>query len=317
MQTKVAVVGAGIAGTNLAYLLNEKGIEVSLFEKARGPGGRTSSRRAQVGDKTYRLDHGAQYIDVSNPDFQTFINEMTELGLVVKHGDTNVAVPAMNFIAKHLAKDIDAKYQVRVKETKKVDNGIELFDENNESLGVFDWVISTAPPKQAVELFYNYPIAQEIKDIEMKAHFAVMMISQKEFTKDYEQENVQDSILNWIGVLNRKPGRETSPTQLILHSNFKWTLEHADEDRDWIQAQMLGELEKQTGFKDDEPLYVATHRWLYGRALEPFGKDYILDEENKIALCGDWLCGEDIQAAWLSSSRLATKLSGYHVNKCF
>ncbi len=315
MSSKIAVIGAGIAGTNLASLLKKEGFQVSIFEKARGPGGRTSSRRANIkdGTQTLRLDHGAQYIDVSNPQFQEFIDGLIDLGVVVKHGDTNVAVPAMNAICKYLVQDIDAHYQVHIKETQKRDEKLELFDLDSNSLGLFDWIVSTAPPKQAADIFHNYALSHELKNIEMKAHFATMLVSEKDFTRDFESSNIQDSLLNWIGVLNRKPGRTTSPTQIIMHSNFKWTLEHAEADRSWVQEAMLAELEKQTGFKDERPLYLAVHRWLYGRTLEPFGKDFIIDEQNKFAICGDWLCGDDIQAAWLSSTALAKRLTSLGV----
>ena len=50
----VAVIGAGISGCYAANQLSLKGFDVSIFEKGRGSGGRTSSRRSQ----DYKFDHG-------------------------------------------------------------------------------------------------------------------------------------------------------------------------------------------------------------------------------------------------------------------
>lgn len=54
---KVAVVGAGIAGLACAKRLTELGVLVEVFDKARGPGGRMTSKRTTHG----YLDLGAQY----------------------------------------------------------------------------------------------------------------------------------------------------------------------------------------------------------------------------------------------------------------
>ncbi|MBC7939825.1 MAG: FAD-dependent oxidoreductase, partial [Chitinophagaceae bacterium] len=60
----VAVIGAGVAGAACASSLRQAGMNVTLFEKARGVGGRMATRRArwlgadgQAQDAQF--DHGA------------------------------------------------------------------------------------------------------------------------------------------------------------------------------------------------------------------------------------------------------------------
>ena len=48
-QCRVAVCGAGVAGALTARRLAEAGMSVTCFEAGRGPGGRTSSRRTDLG----------------------------------------------------------------------------------------------------------------------------------------------------------------------------------------------------------------------------------------------------------------------------
>ena len=43
---RIAVVGAGIAGAACAASLQQAGVQVTLFDKSRGVGGRMSTRRA-------------------------------------------------------------------------------------------------------------------------------------------------------------------------------------------------------------------------------------------------------------------------------
>jgi len=52
------VIGSGISGSTIANLLNKK-YSVDLYDKARGPGGRSSFKRLK--DKI-GFDHGTQYI---------------------------------------------------------------------------------------------------------------------------------------------------------------------------------------------------------------------------------------------------------------
>ena len=57
-MSEFCVIGSGISGATIANLLNKKH-SVTLFEKARGPGGRASFKR--IKGKT-GFDHGTQYI---------------------------------------------------------------------------------------------------------------------------------------------------------------------------------------------------------------------------------------------------------------
>ena len=46
-RSRVAVIGAGMAGATCARLLADAGLDVTLFDKSRGVGGRMSTRRAE------------------------------------------------------------------------------------------------------------------------------------------------------------------------------------------------------------------------------------------------------------------------------
>ena len=50
------VLGSGIAGSTIANLLSKK-YSVHVFDKARGPGGRSSNKRFK---KNLSFDHGVQ-----------------------------------------------------------------------------------------------------------------------------------------------------------------------------------------------------------------------------------------------------------------
>ncbi len=67
MKKKIAIIGAGLTGLTLANRLNQHA-EVTVFEKARGVGGRMTTRHADP----FSFDHGAQFFTVRNKRFGQF-----------------------------------------------------------------------------------------------------------------------------------------------------------------------------------------------------------------------------------------------------
>ena len=63
------IVGSGISGSTIANLLYKKST-VEIFDKARGPGGRSSNRRYV---SNLNFDHGLQYLNPKSKEFKKFI----------------------------------------------------------------------------------------------------------------------------------------------------------------------------------------------------------------------------------------------------
>lgn len=85
LVSKVAVIGSGISGAVCASSLAKNGISVTVFESARGPGGRMSQRReiSEDGREIY-FDHGAPFFSVSDTAALGYINEWKTKGLVAE-----------------------------------------------------------------------------------------------------------------------------------------------------------------------------------------------------------------------------------------
>jgi len=71
-MSSFCVIGSGISGATIANLLDKKH-SVDLFDKARGPGGRSSFKRL---DKAKGFDHGTQYISPKSVPFKKFIKQL-------------------------------------------------------------------------------------------------------------------------------------------------------------------------------------------------------------------------------------------------
>lgn len=75
---RIAVVGAGIAGLLCARTLADHGLSVTLFDKGRGPGGRTSTRMTG-GDQ---FDHGAQFFTARSPLLRRLADSWLHDGII-------------------------------------------------------------------------------------------------------------------------------------------------------------------------------------------------------------------------------------------
>jgi len=70
MSEKTIIIGAGFASATLSNLINDQNLMV--FDKGRGPGGRSSTRRVEnIG----LFDHGLQYISPTIKEFDFFLNQ--------------------------------------------------------------------------------------------------------------------------------------------------------------------------------------------------------------------------------------------------
>ena len=86
-SARVAVLGAGLSGLMCAVEVAKAGGEVALFEQARGPGGRASSRSVRTGaEKGYTWNHGCQYITPKSPEMTSVARGWLEVGAVREWG---------------------------------------------------------------------------------------------------------------------------------------------------------------------------------------------------------------------------------------
>ena len=66
------ILGSGISGSTIANLLS-KNYSVKVFDKARGPGGRSSNKRFK---DNLSFDHGVQYVSPKSKKFTKFIKKL-------------------------------------------------------------------------------------------------------------------------------------------------------------------------------------------------------------------------------------------------
>jgi len=318
---KIAIIGAGLSGMTLAKKLKDTA-DVTIFEKARGLGGRMSTHYANP----YEFDYGAQFFTARSLEFKKFLIELDNAGIIQpwearfveitdkfisnsrtwsKNFPHYVGVPRMNSIVRYMSQDINIKLNTHITFLRKSKNTWLLKTDKGETFDDFDWIISTAPAKQSAEILPdNFSKNGSLKNISMKGCFSLMLGFIAPLEIAWDAALVKKSIISWISVNSSKPGRKNNFSMVILTNN-KWTDENMNMSEPLIINRIVEEVANIIGQSLKHPVYTKLQKWRYANAeknniLEPF-----IDFNNKIACCGDWLISGRVESAFLSAIKLA------------
>jgi predicted NAD/FAD-dependent oxidoreductase len=322
--TRIAVIGGGIAGIVVARRLGAAA-ETTVFEKSRGFGGRVATRYAGE----FEFDHGAQFFTARTPGFQRFLQPLIDKGIVANwnarfveidrdrvlnerqwNDDVphRVGVPRMNEIARFLSRDLDVELDTAITSIHQEGGCWTLIDNANNAFEGYDWVVLTAPAPQTALLAADNPKLKSLCDErELLGCFSLMLGFEAPLELSWEAAVVQNSDVSWMSVNSSKPGRK-SPFTLVVHSTNEWASTHIDEDTDRVREHLLGEASVACGMDLLDTPYCELHRWRYANIGKQSGPTCFIDDETRLAACGDWFMRGRIEAAFSSASELAAQL---------
>lgn len=321
-MTRIAIIGAGLAGLVVARELHA-GHDVTVFEKARGVGGRMSTRYA--GD--FRFDHGAQFFTAKDKAFQAYLQPMIDAGVVApwharfaeitgtemthqrQWGDEfphYVGVPGMNAVQKYLADGLRLRTASEVIRCERV-NGHWQLQLSDSTRFDADWLIVTAPMPQARELLRS---SIDIGTSQpMKACYAMMLGFADDLQTDFDAARVLDADISWVSRNNTKPGRPPEPT-VVVHATNAWADAHVDGDIDEVQKHLAAELKRTTGIDASTAAFATTHRWRFANIDKQTGPTCLFDADLQLGVCADWLIRGRVESAFQSARDLLDAFNG-------
>ena len=323
---KIAIIGAGMTAMSIAQNL-EKNINITIFEKSKGVGGRMSLRR----EGPYEFDHGAQFFTAKSKEFINFISPLKEKKVIkqwnarfaefknnklVRKIDWDqeyphyVGSPGMNSISKYLSKDLNIKLNTRIyKITKSKNNGWQLYDHNSKNLGYFDWVISTAPAIQSSEILpKEFKYHKDLLDKKMKGCFSLMLGFKEALPLTWDAALIREADISWISVNSSKPDRNKS-FSLLVHSTNNWAENHLSDNKNEVISYLISETSRVIGHDVREADHTDIHAWRYANIEKQSEIKPFIDYENKLISCGDWLIQGRIESAFRSGLIVAKEIT--------
>ncbi|MDC0450074.1 NAD(P)-binding protein [Pelagibacteraceae bacterium] len=315
------IVGSGIAGSTIANLLARK-YSVVIFDKARGPGGRSSNRRYK---KKLSFDHGLQYFSPKSYEFKKFIKDLNRKNVlkewVGQHLDftfekkesTNkyIGKKGNNDMCKYLTKKIKVNYNSTVTNIK-FNSKYWIITLNNKEKVFFKYLVLTCPFPQLKILASKY-LKKNILNLKvsMLPNITVMAAYNRYKKLPIGSIKFNDEIIAWAAHENTKNRFKTNQSLWTIQCTevfSKKIINLYKKDKNKYQSVILKKFENLLGYQTKRIVFKSIHGWKYSynKTKTPFKS--LWNNKEKLGVCGDWLIGPKAEDSWLSARNLFHKI---------
>ncbi|KAM9325227.1 renalase [Gastrophryne carolinensis] len=271
-MARVLIVGAGLSGSLCAYLLRKKAatsLQLVVWEKARGAGGRMSTSRSPS-DPKCTADLGAQYITVT-PDYaqkhKLFHDELmskgickplsaTVEGMLMRDGAFNLVTPlGVSSIVKYYLNQsgADVHYERHVTHIDLKDGRWQVSCKS-ASPEAFDVVVLTMPVPQILQLqgdvrnLINENQRRQLETVSYSSRYALGLFYEAGTQIDvpWAAKYITDNpCIRFISIDNKKRNVESSDIgpSIVVHTSVPFGIEHLEQDKEEVQPLILKHLD--------------------------------------------------------------------------
>lgn len=291
---KILIVGAGISGILLAKEFVLAGLQVEIWEKSNGVGGRMATRR---GDGT-SWDHGAQFY---TPD-----------GLLLKYHrmwlDQNLVKPwpfptekpryystlGMNALAKNLCTDLTIHKNRRL--CKLVKNNSQWYAEDEQQQSsYYNEVYLTCPLPQSLILLEKNSLefSNSLRNIIYSKSIVALISSKIELPEiAFYKEDPNTSFFSWVDM--KAKGLSKFPAWTIV-ANSKWSEEYWELTESLILENFKNEVSKFFLLKKFPESEWQIKKWYYSQPLKTISsQEGFISKNPNLMITGDAFGGGSI-----------------------
>ncbi|MBA3945489.1 MAG: FAD-dependent oxidoreductase [Herpetosiphonaceae bacterium] len=341
---KLMIIGAGVAGLAAAQRLRtmKLGLEIVIFEKSRGVGGRVATRRFNGAT----FDHGAQYVKTPSAALRELLTA------TLAHDSLhNIDLPVWTFdhegkigpgdakllteskwsweegntqLAKELARGLDVRFGQQITHIERSENGWTLWA-GEQDLGRADAVLMTPPAPQTGALIEKSNLDPEatarLTNELNKVHYRPCLTITLGYPRRprprpfYALVNTdKQHPVSWLALEHIKEGRKTAGQGIyILQMAPQWSLDHWDDQPEALAGEAAQLLTSLLDQPLRSPLWSNRQGWRFalpdGRA-DPAILNAVLPG---LYFAGDYTAGQGrvhlaIEQGWAAAAAIAQQL---------
>lgn len=311
---RVAVIGAGLAGLTVAHQLSSIGLDVSVFDKSKGTGGRLSSRSHASG----WIDHGAPYLSSSSPEFCGFLTYNLPATVLQRWAPESsgvvrtdeqvdfIGVPRNSALTRSLLGEATFHPSTRIARIEASAQGWQIFNDGESLLGVWPCLVIAVPAPQALALLRDQPdFAEPISQVVMEPSWVAALQAGGKVTALADVAVFDHPVVRRIVHNSAKPGRQNENVYL-LQANKDWSKAHLEESAASVGPQLMQSFHELSDSASAELLFV--HHWRYGFTEKALGQPCLWSAESRLGVCGDWCLGRTVEDAWRSGAELVRRI---------
>lgn len=303
-MSRIAIVGAGVAGLAAAWSLRSHPVETTIFEKSRGYAGRAATR----GRYGVRYDHGANFIQPDGGRVRKLLtdalpsDDLVSIGRPVWtfDGDGEISPngeePAamwtyrngISTVGKLLARQGSGVIhtETRIESLERQNDAWHLDSEEGDRYGPFEAVLLTPPAPQSAGLLERSRMDADLRDelvdglhaARYTAQFTVVLGYEREIPRSGDYYGLlgtdEEHPIAWIGFEQDKPGHvPNGHSVLIIQTAPKWTAARVEADPDTVMPDVKEAAAEVLDADLTRPSWYDTQRWRYALPTQPADTD--------------------------------------------
>ncbi len=303
--SKIAIIGAGFSGSLIYNLLKKENHNITLFEKARGVGGRCSSK--YINDKF--IDHGAPFFQINDLRFEKLSHDFCKKNILRKQNNIYYPTNGIDKICFSLINEEDLIKNTKVVSCKYTDKKWNLSDESGITYDQFDILIITIPATQIIEL--DIDLKDEIKEklANVTYNSVATLIAYNYNKNDYDFTTLSDSKIFKKIINNSSKYNYEDFSSFVFHLHEEITNKEKFLNKEDVKKYLLSKIYEISNIDLEKEFQTIPHFWKYAFVSNRLEGDFIYDCETSLGICGDFFGNSNLESSFMSSKSLYKKIA--------